>query len=317
MRLRQETGLGIGAILAIHLLVSMLAIALLSRMGPAIERILQENVYSEEAVEAMLALLIVTPEGEVPEAFHKALRRAQDNVTEEAERPLLLAISQREQRAFAGDPLERRALVSALQQLGQVNRDSMYQADQKAKRLGQAGAWAATMLGTLALLLGIFVYRRLRLRMELPIEELRRTTQSVREGNLQARCASGDGPLELRQLATDLNWVLDHWGPEEHQAPSPDAREDELRRLLVWLLDRDSSPTLILDADNSRVSANREGLLLDGPAPDQDGAWTLEEIPNTSLRIATRRSGADPDDNADPESTIALDPEVDSDADAT
>lgn len=296
MKLRREASLGIGAILTLQILLSMLAIALLTRMGPAIERILEENVYSGEAVEEMMALLASQTEpGPVPERFEQARRRAQDNVTEEPERPLLVTVERESPAAFAGELAARRDTLSALRQLGQVNRDSMSRADAQAKRMGQAGAWAAALLGGLALALGIVVYRRLRLRLELPIEELRRTTQRVRGGNLQARCPAGAGPYEVKQLADDLNWILDRWLHEGHDEPpaGDEEREAEVRRALAWLLDRQPTPAAILDGDGRRVTANQAALTQEVrlPAPEgsrEDGAaWTTVPIPGTSFRIAT------------------------------
>lgn len=297
MKLRREASLGIGAILTLQILLSMLAIALLTRMGPAIERILEENVYSGEAVEEMMALLATQPEpGPVPEGFDDALRRAQDNVTEEPERPLLATIERESPAAFAGDGSARRDTVRALRQLGQVNRDSMSRADAQAKRMGQAGAWAAALLGALALALGIIVYRRLRLRLELPIEELRRTTQRVRAGNLQARCPAGVGPHEVKQIASDLNWMLDRWLHEgRDDTPAGDEeREAEVRRVLAWLLDRQPTPAAILNGDGRKIAANQAAMTLDvGPSFSPDGspegvpAWTTETIPGTALQLAT------------------------------
>ena len=77
MRLHREASIGIGAILALQILLSMLGIALLTRMGPAVEQILKENVFSGEAVEDMLAAVATTPAGEeVPPHFVAALERA-------------------------------------------------------------------------------------------------------------------------------------------------------------------------------------------------------------------------------------------------
>ncbi len=298
MRLRRETSLGIGAIVMIQILISMLAISLLTRMGPAIEKILEENVYSGEAVEDMLALVAETPPGAVPTAFDDALRRAQDNVTEDAERPLLDAIVAHRADAFSHEPIARRELVESLRALGRVNRDSMEQADVQAKRLGQAGAWAAAMLGALALALGVLVYRRLRVRIELPIEALRMTAHRIRAGNLQARCAI-DGPHEVQQIATDFNWLLDRWlhTDERPGTPHDEAREAEVRRALHWLLDREASPVVIVDGDGGFVAMNRatmEGGSVPGTAPEEaelqiDDTWEMTEIPGTSLRWATRK----------------------------
>ncbi len=289
MRLRREVSLGIGSILALQILLSMLAIALLTRMGPAIERILQENVYSEEAVEEMVSLLAMGPQGPVPKAFDDAMGRAKDNVTEEPERPLLAIIERDRAAAFAGNPVARQTVITALRDLGKVNRASMDQADAKAQRLGQAGAWAAALLGALTLALGIIVYRRLRIRLELPIEELRQTTQRVRAGNLQARCITSAGPHEVKQIADDLNWLLDEWLQESRDevAGGDEEREAEVRRALAWVLDHVESAVVVLDAQGNRVTANRAGLLVDSPTDPAADRWTIEEVPGTSLRLLT------------------------------
>lgn len=289
MRLRREVSLSIGAILALQILLSMLAIALLTRMGPAIERILQENVYSEEAVEEMISLLAMGPQGPVPKAFDDAMGRAIDNVTEEPERPLLTIIERDRADAFAGDPAARQTVITALRDLGKVNRASMDLADEEAQRLSQAGAWAAALLGALTLALGIIVYRRLRIRLELPIEELRQTTQRVRAGNLQARCVTSAGPHEVKQIANDLNWLLDEWLQESRNEVTggDEEREAEVRRALAWVLDRVESAVVVLDADGKRVTANRAGMLVDSPTEPRADRWTVEEVPGTSLRLLT------------------------------
>lgn len=297
MRLRREASLGIGVLLVLQILIAMLAIALLTRQGPAIEQILQENVYSGEAVEEMLALLAESPPGPVPAGFEEALRRARDNVTEDSERPLLVTIEGQRRAAFLGEPQARRDTIAALRQLGLVNRTSMDRADVKAKRLGQAGAWAAAMLGALALGLGFLVYRRLRLRLELPIEELRRTAHRVRMGNTQARCPTGAGPDEVKQIAQDLNWILDEWLYHGHPEASihDERREAEIRRLLVWALDREPTPLVVVDADGHRVATNQAGMQLELPAPEASSeGWTWQQIPHTSLRLARLDGAASP-----------------------
>lgn len=299
MRLRREASLGIAAILGLQLLLSALAISLLTRIGPAIERILEENIYSSEAVEEMLAIL-ATPDSasqEVPEAFEAALQRAKENITEEAERPLLESIERQKRAAFAG---ERTEIISSLRQLSQVNRNSTRKADRQANRLGQAGAWAAAMLGALTLGLGIVVYRRLRLRLELPIEELRRTTQRIREGNLHARCFVTDAPIEVKQITADLNWLLDQWQQKtERPIPTQDTREEDIRRALCWLLDQQPSPTLLIDQSNAVVALNQQALSVDLPSAlkekglSSDG-WEILEIPSSGLRLLRQAASVEP-----------------------
>lgn len=298
MRLRREASLGIGAILGLQLLLCMLAIALLSRMGPAIERILEENVYSEAAVEEMLAMLATSPSGaSVPAEFDAALLRAEANVTEADEVPVLEAIERDRAAAFEGHLIARAEVVAGLRKLGEVNRESMVRADRRARRLGQAGAWAAALLGALALALAFLTYRRLRLRIEIPIEGLRATTQRVRGGNFEVRCSTSDCPIEIHQIADDLNWLLDRLIEKDRSTTPPDTSQDErdLRRLLVWLLDQERAPRVILDANGRRVATNTAAMdveLPELPLSEDAQDWEVNEIPSTHLRCLRRLSPA-------------------------
>lgn len=289
MKLRREARIGIGAIMVLQFALSMMTIALLSRMGPAIERILQENVRTEEAVEQMLAELSHAHTARaVPQEFSHALERASNNITEEEEKPLLEIIARKHILAFSGDAAAREEVIEALRDLGEVNRRSMSRADNRAKRLGQTGAWAAALLGAIALGLCVVIYQQLRLRIELPIEELRRTTHSLRQGNLQARCPKSDAPAEIKQISRDIDWLLDHsLRASAHEAPR-ERGESDLRRLLVYLLDAREEPIVVLDATGHRVASNRAAL--DMATPERGNArdakaWSSVSLEGTDFEL--------------------------------
>jgi HAMP domain-containing protein len=289
MKLRREARIGIGAIMVLQFALSMMTIALLSRMGPAIERILQENVRTEEAVEQMLAELSHAHTARaVPQEFSHALERASNNITEEEEKPLLEIIARKHILAFSGDAAAREEVIEALRDLGEVNRRSMSRADNRAKRLGQTGAWAAALLGAIALGLCVVIYQQLRLRIELPIEELRRTTHSLRQGNLQARCPKSDAPAEIKQISRDIDWLLDHsLRASAHEAPR-ERGESDLRRLLVYLLDAREEPIVVLDATGRRVASNRAAL--DMATPERGNArdaktWSSVSLEGTDFEL--------------------------------
>lgn len=291
MRLRKEASLGISTMLTLQILLSILAITLLERMGPAIEKIIQENVYSAEAVEVMLAQLALGGGNEQPvtEDFVKALERAKANVTEEAEGPLLSDIEAYHREAFVGNEDAREIVINALRELGKVNRDSMILADEQAKRLSQTGAWGAALLGAVALFLAIVVYRQLRLRLEVPIEHLHRTTERIRAGNLQARCAINTGPVEVQRIGTDINWLLDRIAlADETLADERDHdRELEIRKTLGWLLDRHQHAALIIDEEGHKVACNRKALDLDLATLDEldESKYQAHKIEKTVFRF--------------------------------
>lgn len=295
MRLRKEASLGISTMLGLQIVLSVLAITLLERMGPAIERIIEENVYSIAAAEEMLAELVLRTGSEgdtVPENFVEALARARANVTEAAEPPLLDLIGERQAAAFAGDAMARAEVVAALRELGKVNRDSMIEADEKAKRLSQTGAWGAALLGAFALILGVMVYRQLRLRLEVPIDHLHRTTERIRAGNLQARCANTAGPLEVQRISTDINWLLDRIALAETKEKDSDDHERNLnvRQTLAWFLEQRDFPAMVLDGEGHKVACNTKALevdaaFLDTLTEDQGHMIEIDKTPFRYIEI--------------------------------
>lgn len=285
-------GAGIGAMVALQVGVALLAVVLLTRMGPAIGKILEENVYSGEAVEQMLAEVAA---GSSREGFDDAFARAEANVTEPEEAPLLEAIASEREAAFSGDAAARGRMVTALRRLGAVNRASMTRADDEARRLGLAGAWAAALLSALALGLGVGVFRRLRARVELPIEAIQETTGAARAGNLQARAFVSDGPLELERIAADVNGILDAHMELERSKGQPEPEEADVaswRRLTAWALDRAGEPAVVLDAAGARVAASLSALEVD--APTDGPGWVAEEVEGTGWRLIRYVGGGEP-----------------------
>lgn len=289
MKLRREASLGLGALLGLQLALAGFAVALLTRMSPAIEHILEENVYSGEAVEQMLAELTLhadTPV-EARERFDEALARARSNVTEDAEPALLDSIEAGADAAFAGDIAVRRQVADTLRHLAEVNRESMIRADERAQRLGRAGAWAAAILGASSLALGIVVYRRMRARLEVPIEAVRRCLHAARGGNWQARCVASDGPLEVRQIADDVNWLLDELRQRAHA--DTEATEPVARAALLAMLERCPGPAAVVDAQGHAVALNAAALdvVAATTGTSWDG-WAVTPLGADGLRLAQR-----------------------------
>lgn len=280
MRLRVELSLGLGALLALQLLTAFAAIGLLSRVSPAVAQIIEDNVYSIEAVEEMLAVLADHPDQTTAEErFYGAHERAASNVTEAAEEPLLAAILRESPAAFDGDEAARAETITALRELGRVNRASMEQRDLQAQRIGITGAWAAVMLGFTSFLFGATVYRRLRARLEDSLLEVDDALQAARGGDPLRRCAQVDAPEEIVRIADNVNWTLDHI-----LAPGASAIPEEHAALLV-LLDRQPGPAALLDGDRVLAANNAaiDRIAADDP-PGADG-WEVVAVPGTTLRL--------------------------------
>jgi PAS domain-containing protein len=113
----------------------------------------------------------------------------------------------------------------------------------------------------------------------------------------------GAGPAELRQIARDLNAILDSGvGDPTARGHAPAQRDSaELRRLIAWALDQHPTPTLVLDADGHTVAMNRamqERQDADdaSPAVNAEGSvtdgWAMTELDGTALRIVQPAPGS-------------------------
>jgi methyl-accepting chemotaxis protein len=213
MPLRNELVLTIGSLFVLNLLLVFGAIGLFTRMGPAIERILEENVLSIIAAEEMLATFAGRGGVEVPESERvqvlAAYERARANVTEPEELPVLDAIASALPAAFDGEAGARRALVRAVSDLIEINRLAMRRVDHDAQRLGRGGAWAAAFIGLLTLGISLVVVRRLGARVVGPLADLERVVASARAGDSFRRCAARNAAREIRQVAAAVNALLD------------------------------------------------------------------------------------------------------------
>ena len=213
MELRRELSLLLGTLVCLNVLLAFGVSGLLARMGPAVERILLDNVDSMLAAEEILATLAESRSGELSAAERKrideALARARDNVTESAEIPVLRSLADRLASTTGADEGDRTPLVGDLQSLIGINRDAMMEADQEAQRLGVAGAWVAALVGVLSFGMSLLVLRRMRRRLVAPLLELHATLEAARQGERFRRCHSRGAPLEMRRVLESVNLLLD------------------------------------------------------------------------------------------------------------
>lgn len=213
MALRRELVLALGALVALNVMLAFGSIGLFVRMGPAIEQILEENVDSLVAAEEILAELAATGGNDAsPQArarIAEALRRAEENVTEAGEITVLETVRANVDAALNGDRPATVVVVRALEALMKINREAMHAVDEEAKRLGRAGAWAATFIGIFSFLLSLVAIARLRTRVIEPLAELHDVLEAVHEGDPYRRCRPCDAPQELQQVRNVVNTLLD------------------------------------------------------------------------------------------------------------
>ena len=213
--LRRESRNVFAIILALQLLTSFGAIALLARMGPAIATVVEENVESMTAVEEMIATLAGASGSD--EAAHRtfmaAYNKAENNVTEAEERPLLAEIRANSDAALAGDTNARKRILSASRQLAEVNREALFREDREVQRLAEAGAWAAVVLGLTAFVFVRYVAGRVDRSVVAPILEIADTLAAHDMGDRYRRCSTESRHAEIQSIADGVDRLLDRTDP--------------------------------------------------------------------------------------------------------
>lgn len=295
MRIDLEVGFSLGILLIMQLLTAFAAIALFNRMSPAVEEILQENVISHQAASDMLAILAGPVPDQRADAFALALEVAREHVTDPREQLMVDIIESRGAAALAGDLRANIEVVDALRHLTVINRELMQQANRVALQRGRAGAWTAVVLGISTFVIGATIYRRMRTRIERPMLEIDRTLLAVRAGEAIRRCAPLGGPREMQRVAQNVNWMLDRWMLQREHGS-----EDRLRSSLLHLLDRYSTPMLLVEPTDGILAMNRSALeLLDREerpadlldrlrAGEELAGWSVSTVPNTQVRVLSR-----------------------------
>ncbi len=282
MKLRRDLLLSVGALVGFNLLVALSTVGLLSRMSPAIERIVQANVVSIEATGEMLRLLAMAggaPLGAVQqEQFGAALQRAQNNITEPDELAVVTRIRARHEAALAGEVAARQVVIVALGELVATNRDAMIAEDRRAQRMGTAGAWSAVFIAVLGFLVSLIVIRRLRRSIVEPLAELYATLEAARKGDRFRRCTGLATPPEIRRIFQAVNEMLD----EQERKRGRDSNMSA-RRALEHLLEEQRQPAFVVDGGGQLVAANRRGL------------EQLESEQGEALRQQLARVPVDPD----------------------
>lgn len=214
MQLRKQSRTVFALIIALQLATSFGAIALLTRMGPAIATVAEENVESLTAVERMaIALASRQTDDGRQSAFESALQRSSDNITEAEESPLIESIRADYATALAGDEAARERVLQNLTLLAEVNRTALHEADRNAQRLAEAGAWAAVILAVTAFVFIRYVANRVDRLFVGPIVEIANTLEAAGNGDIYRRSSSRSDSHEIESIVEGVNALLDKRTP--------------------------------------------------------------------------------------------------------
>jgi len=214
MRIGQSIRFGLWLLIGLNVFMALGSIWIFMRMAPAIEVIIARNEHSLQACEEMLAsLAMMTEDAAANEAlkatFSDALKRAQDNITEDEEPVALKSIHLGFSDAFIGNRAARQRTVTAIILLGKINRKAMIIADQRAKQFGYAGAWGIVFMAVCVFLAGMLFKRSLSNNLIKPIEEIQAVITAQRSGDTLRRFNGSDLPRDFKTVFNGLNEFID------------------------------------------------------------------------------------------------------------
>ena len=217
MKLAYNIKIGGGVLLTLNLLMAFGCIWVFIRMAPAIEVIIEQNERSLYHCEQMLACLAYgkQTDGEnkdLEKIFSESMEKAEKNITEDAEGPVLETIRLNYKDALNGVKDNKQITLDAILELSRINREAMVKADTKAQQLGNAGAWGVVFMATIVFLTGLLFIRSLKNYLIQPLEEISTTVNSYRNGETMRRCTGVDLPRDIKAIFDAVNDVLDKNG---------------------------------------------------------------------------------------------------------
>jgi hypothetical protein len=264
MEIRRDVSLGTGLITAICVVLAFGIIGLFSRMTPAVEAILKNNVGSQAAAFDILEVVSHRSAGAPLDAarLREAIARARANLTVEGESEAVAALEEALGAAAAGDAEAVRRLVEAARRLWDLNMTAMREADAGAVRLGAAGAWTAVFGGILVIVVALASWARLKQRVVEPLEDIARVLHGVRGQHPNLRCLRSGGAADIDQVRGHLNDLLDDM--KRLQTGRVETGKAAIRASLVTTLEHLPHPAAIIHHDGRIVAGNAPGLAFFG-----------------------------------------------------
>jgi hypothetical protein len=214
MKLLTTVKWGALLLVGLNLLMALGSIWIFVRMAPAIEVIIDQNERSLEACEKMLTALGMSRGNksdnlELKVAFERALKAAQDNITEDEEPEALALIDQSYPAAFKNDFTARLQTIAAINLLGKINREAMVRADKRARQLGNGGAWGVVFMASAVFMAGLFFMRTLKRNLVKPLEEIYSVISAHRQGENMRRCSGADMSKDIKTIFDGMNELFD------------------------------------------------------------------------------------------------------------
>ncbi|MBN1970825.1 MAG: hypothetical protein JXR48_10875 [Candidatus Delongbacteria bacterium] len=212
MKFSHSVYLGAWLLIIFNLLMSFGAVWLFVRMSPAIDDIIIRNEKSLEACEDMLVSLIKGDDEYRQkvfiERFEKALGIAKNNITEKGEDEAIKFIAENYLESFSNKEIKSH-VVDKISVLGNINRIAMDEANIRAQKIGNGGAWSIVFMSAIIFLIEIILIKSIGRNLIRPMNEVYEVIKSYKNGDIYRRCFTVNQPKEVTKLFETVNDHLD------------------------------------------------------------------------------------------------------------
>ncbi len=199
--------IGVWLMIIFNLLLSFGAVWSLQRISPEIQRIYQRNVVSLDACEKML-LTLAEPTVD-RQKFLSALQAAENNITEAGERETVVQIKALADQISSGAIHDRSLLTKEIIKLTNFNKKAIIESALQAQKMRQAGAWGIVFMTAFFFALALYLERRLRQALLMPLEEIATVMEERARGDRFRRCNLPHAAKDTKKMIAAINDLID------------------------------------------------------------------------------------------------------------
>lgn len=176
------------------------------RLAPSIELINKSNTQSLYYAEKMISNISTVKN---IKEFEVTLKEEKNNITEPGEQDAIYKIENNYKSAFSGNIKAEEAVIDAITEFSNINREAMKKAGFEAKKMSSTGIWIIIFPTIFIWILGLIILSSLENTYIKPLSELQDVVDSYRKGNKMRRCSKIAASKDFQQLYDSVNQILD------------------------------------------------------------------------------------------------------------
>jgi NtrC-family two-component system sensor histidine kinase KinB len=276
MKIKTKITLGVGALLGLILLLSMVGMAYINALKSDTERILADNYNSVEYAHSMLAAIDST-DPEATRQFEMHLRKQQQTITEVGESEITRQLRADFSAFKTGSEQKRVAVKQSLFQLMDLNMQAIQRKSNLAAHTAEIATFWLSVTGILCFLIAFILLVNLPANIANPVRDLTSSIRQIASGKYSER-VDLTGNHEFRDLAGSFNTMAEKL--EEYNNSNLAQIMMEKKRIET-LINNMHDPVIGLDEHLKVIFANAEAVKI-------IGLDTQELIGRDSRDIAVR-----------------------------